>query len=210
MSEVLIYEIETGKPGVDVRLDGETVWLSREQMAQLFERDRSVITKHLGNIFRDGELDPSATCAKFAQVQTEGGRTLTHDSVVANFATTTADGKTYRVEYFNLDVIISVGYRVHSKRGVQFRQWATRVLREHLVEGFTINQSRIAEQGISEMQAAIELLSRTLESRALVTSRNSKAPFPGFQRSRFAEFPGTAPRCSLPGRAATSAAARCR
>lgn len=152
MSEMLIYEIETGKSGVDVRLDGETVWLSREQMAQLFERDRSVITKHLGNIFRDGELDPSATCAKFAQVQTEGGRTVTRE-----------------IDHYNLDVIISVGYRVHSKRGVQFRQWATRVLREHLVEGFTINQSRIAEQGMSEMQAAIELLSRTLESRALVT-----------------------------------------
>lgn len=190
MSEVLIYEIETGKPGVDVRLDGETVWLSLEQMTELFQRDKSVISRHVGNLFREGEL--------------------TRDSVVAYFATTAADGKTYRVEYFNLDVIISVGYRVHSKRGVQFRQWATRVLREHLVEGFTINQSRIAEQGISEMQAAIELLSRTLESRALVTSRNSRAPFPGFPRSRFAEFPGTALRCSLPGRAATSAAARCR
>ena len=149
MSEVLIYEIETGKSGVDVRLDGETVWLSLAQMSELFQRDKSVISRHVGNLFREGEL--------------------TRDSVVANFATTAADGKTYRVEYYNLDVIISVGYRVHSKRGVQFRQWATRVLREHLVEGFTINQSRIAEQGISEMQAAIELLSRTLESRALVT-----------------------------------------
>ena len=113
MSEVLIYEIEAGKAGVDVRLDGETVWLSLGQMSELFQRDKSVISRHIGNLFKEGEL--------------------TRDSVVANFATTAADGKSYQVEYFNLDVIISVGYRVNSKRGVQFRQWATRVLREHLV-----------------------------------------------------------------------------
>ncbi|MBY0577912.1 MAG: virulence RhuM family protein [Burkholderiales bacterium] len=127
------------------------MWLALAQMSALFQRDKSVISRHIGNIFKDGEL--------------------ARDAVVAKLATTAADGKTYQVEYFNLDVIISVGYRVHSKCGVQFRQWATRILRDHLVKGFTINQSRIAERGVSEMQAAIELLSRTLESRALVTEQ---------------------------------------
>ncbi len=152
MSEVLIYEIEAGKVGVDVRLEGETVWLTRDQMAKLFDRDRSVISKHLSNVFRDGELELLATCAKFAQVQTEGGRTVMRE-----------------IEHYNLDAIISVGYRVKSQRGVQFRQWATRILRDHLVKGVTVNQARIVEQGASEMQAAIELLRRTLESRELVT-----------------------------------------
>lgn len=166
MSEVLIYEIETGKPGVDVRLDGETVWLSPAQLAQLFERDRSVITRHLKNIFNDGELDPSATCAKFAQVQAEGGRTVMRE-----------------IDHYNLDVIISVGYRVNSKRGVQFRQWASRVLREHLVRGFTINQSRIAERGASEMEAAILLLSRALEGQVTDLGRDVLSIVRGYAKT---------------------------
>ncbi|MDP2805638.1 MAG: RhuM family protein [Gallionellaceae bacterium] len=152
MSEVLIYEAESGQAQVNVRLDAETVWLTQEQMAALFGRERSVVTKHLRNVFKEGELDVAATCAKFAQVQNEGGRSVTRD-----------------IEYYNLDVIISVGYRVKSLQGVQFRQWATRTLREHLVQGYTFNSTRLAERGIDEAQQAIELLARTLNNQALVS-----------------------------------------
>lgn len=151
MSEVLIYETESGQTRVDVRLDAETVWLTQEQMAALFGRERSVVTKHLRNVFKEGELDATATCAKFAQVKNEGGRTVTRE-----------------IEHYNLDVIISVGYRVKSQRGTQFRLWATRTLREHLVQGYTLNSIRLAERGISEAQQAIELLARTLNNQALV------------------------------------------
>jgi len=147
MSELLIYESGEGT-GVTVRMDGETVWLTQEQMAALFERERSVITKHLRNVFKDGELSEEAVCA--------------------NFAHTAADGKTYQTRFFNLDAIISVGYRVNSRRGVQFRQWATRVLREHLTQGYSLNAARLAERGFTEAQQAIELLARTLENQALV------------------------------------------
>ena len=106
--EVRVYEAADGEVRVDVRLDRETVWLTQEQMSQLFGRERSVITKHVRNVFRERELEPGATCAKFAQVQTEGDRTVTRD-----------------VDHYNLDVIVSVGYRVKSVHGTRFRQWAT-------------------------------------------------------------------------------------
>jgi prophage maintenance system killer protein len=156
MSEVLIYATESGQTHVSVRLDAETVWLTQEQMAALFGRERSVVTKHLRNVFKEGELDATATCAKFAHVQNEGGRSVTRD-----------------IEYYNLDVIISVGYRVKSTQGVQFRQWATRTLREHLVQGYTLNSTRLAERGIDEAQQAIELLARTLNNQALVSDTGS-------------------------------------
>lgn len=148
MSEVLIYETESGQTQVDVRLDADTVWLSLNQMTELFGRDKSVISRHLRNIFQEGEL--------------------VRDAVVAFIATTAADGKTYQVDYFNLDTIISVGYRVNSTQATRFRQWATRTLREHLVQGYTLNSIRLAERGISEAQQAIELLARTLNNQALV------------------------------------------
>ena len=107
-NKVVVYETPDGEMRVDVRLDRETVWLTQRQMSELFGRDRSVVTKHIRNIFKEGELEPEATCAKFAQVQSEGGRAVSR-----------------KVEHFNLDVIISVGYRINSKRGIQFRQWAT-------------------------------------------------------------------------------------
>ena len=110
--EIVLYQAPDGKAALDVRLEGETLWLNLNQTASLFERDKSVISRHLGNIFKSGELE--------------------RISVVAFFATTAADGKTYSVEYFNLDAIISVGYRVNSMRGTQFRIWATNVLRDHL------------------------------------------------------------------------------
>jgi len=119
-----------------VSLQDQTVWLSQSQICQLFDRERSVITKHIRNVFKEGELE--------------------RDSVCANFAHTADDGKTYQVDHYNLDVIISVGYRVKSKRGVQFRKWATRVLNQYLVEGYALNEKRLQERNI-EFEQAIEL-----------------------------------------------------
>jgi prophage maintenance system killer protein len=145
--QIQIYTTADGEVQLEVSLDRETTWLSLDQMATLFERDKSVISRHIRNVFKEGELE--------------------RDSVVAKNATTAADGKTYQVEYFNLDVIISVGYRVKSQRGVQFRQWATGVLKQHLVAGYTLNQRRLQERGI-EFEQALSLLSRTLNKQSLV------------------------------------------
>lgn len=145
---VQIFISDDGLAQLSVAMDRDTVWLNLEQMVQLFERDKSVISRHLRNLFVEGELDRPA--------------------VVAKNATTAADGKTYQVDYYNLDVIISVGYRVKSARGVQFRQWATRTLRQHLVEGYTLNQRRLNERGI-EFEQVVSLLSRTLANQQLVT-----------------------------------------
>jgi prophage maintenance system killer protein len=135
-----------------VRLERETVWLTQAQMGELFGRERSVITKHLRNVFREHELDPAATCAKFAQVQAEGPRAVVRE-----------------IEHYNLDVIISVGYRVKSKLGTQFRIWATRTLKDHLLRGYTLNEKRLREKGLGEIEEAVDLLSRTLNQNALVT-----------------------------------------
>ena len=133
--QVVIY-----KDKFEVRLEKETVWLSLNQMANLFERDKSAISRHLRNIFNEKEL--------------------IRNSVVAKFATTATDGKVYRVEYFNLDAIISVGYRVNSKRGTQFRIWATNVLKKHLVDGYTINQKRLmaSRHKYQQLKQSLKLL----------------------------------------------------
>ena len=149
--EVVVYETPDGEVRVDVRFGRETVWLTQQQMAELFERDRSVINRHIRNVFRDGELVPEATSAKFAQVQAEGERTVSRE-----------------VDHYNLDAIISVGYRVKSLRGTQFRIWATRALRDHLVRGFTVNERRLAERGLREARETFDLLSMTLLTQALV------------------------------------------
>lgn len=147
--EVVVYEAPDGEVRVDVRLDRETVWLSLNQMAELFERDKSVISRHLRNVFDSRELE--------------------REAVVAKNATTAADGKTYQVEFFNLDAILSVGYRVNSKRGTQFRIWATRTLRDHLLRGYTLHERRLAERGLGEIEQAVGLLARTLTTHALVS-----------------------------------------
>ena len=133
-SPIIIYE--AAGQAVEVRLDAnaQAVWLSLQQLADLFERDKSGISRHLNNIFKEGELERGA--------------------VVAKNATTAADGKTYQVEYFNLDVIISVGYRVNSSHATRFRQWATRILREHLSQGWTLNRQRF-EANAQELEAAL-------------------------------------------------------
>lgn len=145
---IVIYE--SADQAVEVRLDAdqETVWLSLQQLADVFDRDKSVISRHLKNIFRDSELDRKA--------------------VVAKNATTAADGKTYQVEYFNLDAIISVGYRVNSSQATRFRQWATRILREHLTQGWTINRQRF-EENAQELEAALTLVRKAAQSPSLDT-----------------------------------------
>ena len=126
-TELIIYQTEDGTTKIDVHMENETVWLSLDQMAELFQRDKSTISKHIKNIFNEGELERGA--------------------VVANFATTATDGKTYHVDYYNLDVIISVGYRVKSLRGTQFRIWANSVLREYLIKGFAMNDDLLKQAG---------------------------------------------------------------
>lgn len=130
--EIILYQTEDGHSRIDVRLVNETVWLSAGQMADLFQRDKSVILKHIKNVFAEGELPTEATVANFATVQTEGSRQVSRD-----------------IEHFNLDVVISVGYRVKSHRGVQFRQWATRQLRDYLVKGFVLNDEKFKQGGSS-------------------------------------------------------------
>ena len=127
LQEMMIYQTEDGAVKIDVKMADDTVWLSLDLMAELFQRDKSTISRHIKNIFSEGELFP--------------------DSVVANFATTAADGKTYQVEYYNLDVIISVGYRVKSQRGTQFRIWATKRLNEYIRKGFVLDDARLKNLG---------------------------------------------------------------
>ena len=152
--EVALFEAPDGQVRLDVHLERETVWLSLSQMADLFGRDKSVISRHLRNIYASGELDRKATVAKNATVQREGGREVVRE-----------------IEYFDLDAILSVGYRVNSKRGTQFRIWATRTLRDHLVQGYTLNERRLREKGLAEMEQAVRLLARTLSAHELVSDQ---------------------------------------
>jgi hypothetical protein len=140
--EIVFYRAEDGTVALDLRLDEDTIWLSLNQMAQLFERDKSVISRHLRNVFAQGELD--------------------RDSVVAVFATTADDGKVYQVEHFSLDAVLSIGYRVNSRRGTQFRIWATWVLREHMLRGYTLNERRLAE-----LNQTVRLIASVVDRRDL-------------------------------------------
>ena len=147
MSDIVIFEEDAGP--VEVRLEGETVWLSQKQMAELFDKNVRTINEHVRNVFKEGEL--------------------VEDSVIQKFRITAADGKSYNTAHYNLDVIISVGYRVKSQRGVRFRQWATRVLREHLTQGYSLNEHSLARQGLAELEQAVELLGQTLTRQELVS-----------------------------------------
>lgn len=147
MSNIVIFE--SGSRQVEVRLEGDMLWLSLQQLADLFGRDKSVVSRHLKNIFDADELQ--------------------RDAVVAKNATTAADGKIYQVEYFNLDAIISVGYRVNSSQATRFRQWATRVLHNHLTNGYSLNEHRLTQQGLAELEQAVDLLGKVLTRQELVT-----------------------------------------
>src|ERR1035437_5515933 len=129
-SEILIYQTPNGNTKIDVRLDDETVWLNQYQLAELFQTDRTSIAKHIKNIYETGELAEDSTCAKIAQVQKEGNRTIKRN-----------------ILYYNLDLIISVGYRVQSHVATHFRIWATQRLREYIVKGFTLDDERMKAAG---------------------------------------------------------------
>ena len=124
---IVIYQTENGNTKIDVRFEDETVWLTLDQLSSLFQRDKSTISRHIKNVFDEGELE--------------------RDSVVAKIAPTATDGKTYQVDYYNLDVIISVGYRVKSLIATQFRRWATERLKEYMIKGFTMDDERLKNLG---------------------------------------------------------------
>ena len=155
-NKIVIYQTEDGQTQIDVRLENDTVWLTQAQMAELFETDRTSIVRHINNIYRVDELEREATCAKIAQVQTEGKRQVTRT-----------------IPYFNLDMIISVGYRVNSKRGIKFRQWANRVLKDYLVKGYAINE-RIRKEQIGELRQLVQMVGRTIQNQDVADTSESQ------------------------------------
>ncbi len=161
MQAIEIYQTPDGIAQFEVKFQEETFWLTQNQIALLFERDRTVITKHLRNIFKEGELDEKVVCAKFAHTTPHGAM----------------KGKTQKSEvtYYNLDAILSVGYRVNSIRGTQFRQWATQRLKDYLVQGYAINEKRLAEKQmqVETLKTGIRILHRVLETQ--VTQEDSDA-----------------------------------
>ena len=158
-NEILIYQTEDGQTQVDVRMKNDTVWLTQAQMAELFQTDRTSIVRHINNIYKVEELDRESTCAKIAQVQIEGNRTVTR-----------------HIPIFNLDMIISVGYRVNAKRGVKFRQWANRILKEYLTKGYAVND-RLRRDQLGELRQLVQVVGRTLQSQDITTNPDGQALF---------------------------------
>jgi prophage maintenance system killer protein len=154
INDIIIYQNPDGKTALDVRLDHETVWLTQKQMAELFDKDSDTIGLHIRNTYKEGELHPEGTTEESSVVQSEGNRQVRR-----------------KTRFYNLDVIISVGYRVKSQQGTRFRQWATQVLRDHIVNGYTVNEQRLREQTekLTEMRQTVGLLARTLANQELVS-----------------------------------------
>ena len=154
-STIQIFSLDNGATEIEVKLERDSVWLSLSQITELFDRDKSVISRHISNMFKENEL--------------------VYNSVVAKYATTAADGKVYQVDYYNLDVIISVGYRIKSQRGTQFRIWANKILKEYLVQGYSINEKvlKLQNDQLQELQKTIKILSSAIQSKEL-TSDESK------------------------------------
>jgi len=144
-----IYLLDNGNTEISVQLENETVWLNLNQLVELFERDKSVISRHINNIFKERELE--------------------RNSVVAKNATTAKDGKIYQVDFYNLDVIISVGYRIKSNRGTQFRTWANKILKEYLIKGYSLNEKRLEQktEQLKELQESVKILGNVLNSKSL-------------------------------------------
>ena len=152
--DVLLYQSPDGQLRLDVQLDHDTVWLSQAQMTELFDVSKKTVSEHIGNVFREGELQP--------------------DSVVRDSRTTAADGKSYAVKYYNLDVIISVGYRVKSRRGTSFRQWATQVLRQFLVQGYALNEQRLRQsrRQLADLKRLVQLQAEVAATQELTTDQS--------------------------------------
>ena len=158
-NKILIYQTEDGQTQVDVRMENDTVWLTQAQMAEWFQTDRTSIVRHINNIYKVEELEREATCAKIAQVQIEGNRKVTRN-----------------IPYFNLDMIISVGYRVNAKRGVKFRQWANRILKQYLVKGFVVN-ARLRRDQLGELRQLVQVVGRTLQHQDITATADGQALF---------------------------------
>ena len=153
--DIVIYQSEDGNTRINVNLQGETVWLSQQQMSELFKTDRTSISRHIKNIYKTEELDKKSTCAFFAQVQDEGFRKVTR-----------------KIPYYNLDMIISVGYRVNSKRGTQFRIWANNILKEYLIKGYAIND-KITQRKYEELSQLVRILGRTISSQPELSNKEN-------------------------------------
>ncbi len=149
-SEVLIYTDDNGEIDLTVSLENDTVWLNQKQMVELFGRDKSVISRHIKNIFKDNELNENSSVAKNATVQFEGKREVLRE-----------------VEYYNLDMIISLGYRVNSKRATEFRKWATKILKEYMIKGYVLNQKKIKDTNLQELTSTIELIKNSLAHKTI-------------------------------------------
>ena len=158
-NKIIIYQSEDGQTQIDVRLENDTVWLTQAQMAELFQKTPQNITMHIRNAYNEGELDKESTCKEFLQVQTEGKRQVARIQ-----------------KYYDLDVIISVGYRVKSQRGTAFRIWARNVLKEYLVKGYAVNESIRREQ-IGELRQLVGILGRTIQRQPILPSEDSQALF---------------------------------
>jgi prophage maintenance system killer protein len=156
-SQIEIYKVENGTTEISVRLENDSVWLNLNQISDLFQRDKSVISRHINNIFKEGELGKLSTVAKFATVQNEGGREIERN-----------------IEYFNLDVIISIGYRIKSIRGTEFRIWANKILKDYLIKGFSINEKRLKQENeqFKELQQSIKILGNLIKQKELSGSES--------------------------------------
>ena len=157
--KIIIYQSEDGKTQLDVKLEGETVWLTQAQMVELFQTSKQNVSLHINNIYKEGELEKEATVKDYLTVQSEGARTIHR-----------------RVNYYNLDMIISVGYRVNTKRGIRFRQWANSVLKQYLVKGYAINEN-IRKQQIAELRQLVQVVGRTIQQQPAKSTDESNALF---------------------------------
>ena len=157
--QIVIYQTEDGKTQIDVRLENETVWLTQAQMAELFKSSRTNVLEHIQHIYEDEELEKEATCRNFRQVRQEGKRTVNRAIIM-----------------YNLDMIISVGYRVNSKRGVKFRQWANKVIKDYLVKGYAVNE-RIRHEQIGELRQLVGMLGRTIQNQEVISNDETTALF---------------------------------
>ncbi len=156
-SEIRIYNTEEGQTSIEVKLEGDTVWLSQSQMAELFDKDSDTIGFHLRKIYKSAELDENSTTAKYSVVRQEGTRKVKR-----------------QIKYYNLDAIISVGYRVNSRRGVVFRKWATQLLKEYLIKGYAINQKRLEKenQQLNELRKTVKILENTVFNKELTNDES--------------------------------------
>ena len=158
-SKIVIYQTDDGRTQIDVRLENDTVWLTQAQMVELFQTTKQNVSLHVGNVFKEGELEQESTVKEYLTVQKEGLREVAR-----------------KVKYYNLDVIISVGYRVKSKRGTAFRIWARNVLKDFLVKGYAVNE-RMRKDQIGELRQLVGMLGRTIQNQPLLSNDETNALF---------------------------------